>query len=161
MNLSLRRYSFILTFQFLFLFTDLLLNSFSYLARGDKLSIIFVFLTQDICLILSFTALVFSMYSTYVYQAGVAELLYKKFRIPLLALTTYFLLSVAHHVWIVINHSKGPFTFQWPAGLMALFIIHRLFSPVYYYLYKRSALRMSDPRFYENMDWVAEHLAIK
>lgn len=34
-------------------------------------------------------------------------------------------------------------------------------SPIYYYSYKRSALKMSDPRFYENMDWVSEFLAIK
>ncbi|XP_055387169.1 transmembrane protein 138 [Condylostylus longicornis] len=161
MKLSLKRYSFILFFQFSFLFIDLLLNSFAYLARGDKLSIIFVFLAQDICLILAFTTLIFSMYSTYIYQAGVAELLYKKFRLPLIVLTIYFMLCVGYHVFSVMSHDKSPYSFQWPAGLTALFILQRLFSPVYYYLYKRSALRMSDPRFYENMDWVAEQLAIK
>ncbi|KAG4068202.1 hypothetical protein HA402_008843 [Bradysia odoriphaga] len=161
MKLSIKRYSTMLFFQFAFLLIDLAINSFSYLARGNKLSLVFVFLAQDICLILSFATLVFGLYSTYVYQTGLANLLYSKFRGPFWALTIYFILSVSHHVWIVFNYERMPYSFQWPTPLTALFIIQRLFSPIYYYLYKRSALRLSDPRFYENMEWINERLSIK
>lgn len=143
----------------------------------------FHFRTQDICLVLSFTALLFNLYSTYVFQAGLAELLFNKFRFPLIILATYFVLCVSHHVWIVFNYNKTAYIFQWPTALTTLFIIQRLckyitimyfffmvllkiffissVSPIYYYSYKRSALKMSDPRFYENMDWVTDFLAIK
>ncbi|XP_062541723.1 transmembrane protein 138 [Armigeres subalbatus] len=116
---------------------------------------------QDVCLILSFTAIIFSLYSTYVYQAGMAHLLYEKFRVPLLVAMTYFLLCITLHIWQVVDHNKSPYLFQWPKALTALFIIQRLFSPLYYYLYKRSALKMSDPRFFENLDWITSQLAIK
>lgn len=135
---------------------------------------------QDICIVLSFTALLFTLYSTYVFQAGLAELLYNKFRAPFIIVVTYFLLCVSHHIWIVVSHSRAPFFAQWPTSLTVLYIIQRIcecllhtgwivshanlsiaVSPVYYYMYKRSALKMSDPRFYENFDWVTEFLAIK
>ncbi|XP_055549552.1 transmembrane protein 138 [Wyeomyia smithii] len=160
-KLSLKRYASLLFFQMVFLFVDLGINSFSYLARGDKVSIIFLFLAQDVCLILSLTAIIFSLYSTYVYQAGMAHLLHEKFRVPLLVAMAYFLLCISLHAWQIIDHNKSPYLFQWPKALTALFIVQRLFSPLYYYLYKRSALKMSDPRYYENLDWIASQLAIK
>lgn len=114
-----------------------------------------------------------------------AHLLYEKFRVPLLVAMTYFLLCITLHIWQVVDHNKSPYLFQWPKALTALFIIQRLckvtpkgklsravyvdngfcasvlVSPLYYYLYKRSALKMSDPRFYENLDWITSQLAIK
>ncbi|XP_055641792.1 transmembrane protein 138 [Toxorhynchites rutilus septentrionalis] len=160
-KLSLKRFASLLFFQIIFLCVDLGINSFSYLARGDKVSIIFLFLTQDVCLILSFTAINFSLYMTYVYQAGMAHLLYTKLRVPLLVSMLYFLLCISLHIWQVVDHHKSPYLFQWPKALTALFIIQRLFSPLYYYFYKRSALKMCDPRFYENLDWITSQLAIK
>lgn len=77
-------------------------------------------------MILSFATLVFGLYSTYVYQTGLADLLYSKFRGPFWALTIYFTLSVSHHVWIVFNYEQMPYSFQWPTPLTALFIIQRL-----------------------------------
>ncbi|XP_055597125.1 transmembrane protein 138 [Uranotaenia lowii] len=160
-KLSLKRFASLLVFQLLFLCVDLGINSFSYLARGDKIAIIFLFLAQDVCLILSLTGIIFSLYSTYVYQAGMAHLLYEKFRVPLLVAMIYLLLSISLHTWQVVDHHKSPYLFQWPKALTALFIVQRLFSPLYYYFYKRSALKMSDPRFYENLDWITSQLAIK
>ncbi|KFB48125.1 transmembrane protein 138 [Anopheles ziemanni] len=161
LKLSLKRFATVLFFQMLFLVVDLGINSFSYLARGKHVAVIFLFIAQDVCLMLSFTAFVFSLYSTYVYQAGMANVLYEKFRTPLIISMTYFFLSIALHLWQVVGHAEAPYQFQWPKALTALFIIHRLFSPIYYYLYKKSALKMSDPRFYENLDWIASQLSIK
>lgn len=86
---SLRRFSFILTFEILFIIADICINSFSYLTRGNKVCVIFLFLwvfalnypmidncnevlsrLQDALLLLSMTAIIFSLYSTYVYQVG-------------------------------------------------------------------------------------------
>uniref|UniRef100_A0A336KRN4 Transmembrane protein 138 n=1 Tax=Culicoides sonorensis TaxID=179676 RepID=A0A336KRN4_CULSO len=155
---SLRRFSFILTFEIFFLLADIFINSFSYLTRGNKVSVIFLFLLQDALLLLSITAIIFSLYSTYVYQAGLADLIYKKFRCPLIVCGMYFTLCVSLHGWLIIG--KWSYAFEWPKALTALFIIQRLFSPLYYYFFKRSALRMSDARFYDNLDWVTEVLVI-
>lgn len=112
------------------------------------------FRAQDFCLVLAFTALVFSFYSTYVYQvsvlrlhiacffqcsyqqspsfsnelfqAGLAELLFRKFRIPLIVLTVYFLLCVSHHVWILLDQPNTVQSIGWPAPLTTLFIIQRM-----------------------------------
>ncbi|XP_031624565.1 transmembrane protein 138 [Contarinia nasturtii] len=160
-KLSTRRFAVVLFFQCLILVIDLAINSFSYLARDRKSTVIFLFLLQDICLVLAFTVLLFSLYSTYVFQAGLAELLYSKFRTSLIVLGIYFILTLSHHIWIIIDHHKTPNRHDWSTSLTTLFIIQRIFSAFYYYTYKRAALKMSDPRFYENLDWVSEFLAIR
>ncbi|XP_063701910.1 transmembrane protein 138 [Culicoides brevitarsis] len=149
---SLRRFSFILTFEILFIIADICINSFSYLTRGNKVCVIFLFLLQDALLLLSMTAIIFSLYSTYVYQAGLAQLIYKKFRCALIICFTYFTLTSLHGFLVI-----GKW-FVWPEALTALFIVQRLFSPLYYYFFKRSALRMSDPRFYDNIDWLTNEV---
>lgn len=68
-RLSLKRYSIILFFQLLFLVFDLGANSFSFLAK-DKNSVIFLYLAQNGLLILSLATLMYSLYSTYIYQVS-------------------------------------------------------------------------------------------
>lgn len=174
------------------------------------------FRAQDFCLVLAFTALVFSFYSTYVYQVSVLRL----------HIACFFMMSMStnnHHHFqtnffrpdllssssanFAFRLSCSPFTFfcvchitsgyYWinqiqsnrsdgqhhsplsssykecvSKNLFQPFFVSYLYktmpillfiavSPVYYYLYKRSALKMSDPRFYENMEWVSECLSIK
>lgn len=106
---------------------------------------------QDICLVLAFTVLLFSLYSTYVFQvnilfwiknspnlsqkinflfhffkAGLAELLYSKFRAALIVLAIYFVLTLSHHIWIIIDHHKTPNKHEWSTSLTTLFIIQRI-----------------------------------
>lgn len=68
-RLSLKRYSFILTVQLFFLISDLVFNSVGVFLK-DKKSLTFLYFLQDAFLILSLASLVYSCYSTYVYQAG-------------------------------------------------------------------------------------------
>lgn len=60
------------------------------------------------------------------FQAGLAELLFRKFRIPLIVLTVYFLLCVSHHVWILLDQQSTAQSVGWPAPLTTLFIIQRM-----------------------------------
>ncbi|XP_055682803.1 transmembrane protein 138 [Lutzomyia longipalpis] len=152
-KLSLKKYSAFLFVQIALLIFDLSVNTFSFLARGNKSHLISIYIAQDVCLIISFVALLHSLYSTYVCQAGLSELLYTKFRTVFSVLIIYFLLCVLTQV--------AFYTLPWPKTITALYIIQRLFSPFYYYSCKRASLRMSDPRFYENLDWISEQMAIK
>ncbi|XP_059618819.1 transmembrane protein 138 [Phlebotomus argentipes] len=149
-KLSLKKYSAFLIVQFSLLLFDLSVNTFSFLAKSHLISI---YIAQDIGLVISFLALIYSLCSTYVYQAGLSELLYTKFRSVFGVLIIYFLLCILAQVTF--------YTLPWPKTITALCIIQRLFSPFYYYSCKRASLRMSDPRFYENLDWISEQMAIK
>lgn len=85
------------------------------------------------------TAIIFSLYSTYVYQvctiwvliqqkiinfinlqAGLAQLIYKKFRCALIICFLYFTLTSLHGFLTI-----GKW-FDWPEALTALFILQRL-----------------------------------
>lgn len=112
-------------------------------------------------------------------------MLYSKFRAAFIVLALYFVLTLGHHIWIVVDHHKTPNKHEWSTPLTTIFILQRIgkchcrsvgrvfatvkhlflflisVSPLYYYTYKRAALRISDPRFYDNLDWVSEFLAIR
>ncbi|GAB0097310.1 hypothetical protein DMENIID0001_129430 [Sergentomyia squamirostris] len=152
-KLSLRKYSAFLFVQISLLLFDLSVNTFSFLARGSKNHLIPIYVAQDVALVISFGALLYSLYSTYVSQAGLSELLYSKFRGVFFVLIIYFLLCVITQI--------AYYTLPWPKTITALYIIQRLFAPFYYYSCKRASLRVSDPRFYENLDWISEQMAIK
>lgn len=82
--------------------------------------------TQDILILVSLGLLVIAAYSSCVYQRGIFDLMYTKFRTPIVALTIYFILCISHHVLIVCGHSKTPYSFQWPMLLKALTIVQRI-----------------------------------
>lgn len=66
-------------------------------------------------LILSIASLVYSCYSTYVFQAGLTSIIYKQFRVPVLITLTYIVLSITLHVTFL---SEGPdSTKKWPKVL--------------------------------------------
>lgn len=62
----------------------------------------------------------------YIFKAGLAELLYSKFRASLIVLAVYFLLTLAHHIWIIVDQHKTPHKHQWSTSLTTLFIIQRI-----------------------------------
>uniref|UniRef100_A0A1B0D1K2 Transmembrane protein 138 n=1 Tax=Phlebotomus papatasi TaxID=29031 RepID=A0A1B0D1K2_PHLPP len=117
-KLSLRKYSAFLFVQIALLLFDLSVNTFSFLARGNKSHLISIYVAQDVCLLISFCALFYSLYSTYVYQAGLSELLYTKFRSVFCILVVYFLLCLLTQI--------AFYSLPWPKTITALYIIQRL-----------------------------------
>lgn len=63
---------------------------------------------------------------TLLLKAGLAELLYSKFRAALIVVGLYFVLTLAHHILIIIDNHKTPNKHQWSTGLTTLFIIQRI-----------------------------------
>lgn len=82
-----------------------------------------------------------------------------KFRIVVVTLLAYLLLTVVNHALLVFDNDDGRN--QLPTGLMALGLVQRLLAPFHYYLVKRSALQLSDPRYHEmdRMEWINERMA--
>ncbi|CAO1370040.1 unnamed protein product [Diamesa serratosioi] len=160
LRLSLKRFSFILFFQMSFLMFDLVLNSVGFMFIKDRKSITFMYFLQDVFLILSLASLIYSCYSTYCYQSGLTSIINKRFRVPVLITSVYILLSVILHVFILLNDQTTSM-YDWPKAVTALLIVQRLCCPLNFYVFKRAALLISDPRYYENFEWINEQLNVK
>lgn len=122
-RLSLKRYSFVLLVQLSFLVSDLVFNTVGVFLK-EKKSITFLFFLQDAFLILSLASLVYSCYSTYVYQAGLTGIINRQFRGPVLITLIYIILSISLHVTTIYYdaYKEGV----WPKAITTLFVIQKL-----------------------------------
>ncbi|CAG9822403.1 unnamed protein product [Phaedon cochleariae] len=151
MKLTTTRYSIILSIQTLLLITDWGINISSLFARESNAVMLILFIVQDACLILALSALLLTFFSTYVFQTGLVYLLYERFRATLLVCMMYFILTTVVNIWLLASRWNDV-RHSWTKSFSIVFIIQRFLSSVYYYYYKRAALRISDPRFYEDID---------
>ncbi|XP_070511293.1 transmembrane protein 138 isoform X3 [Cardiocondyla obscurior] len=115
---------------------------------------------QDFCLIIALTLLLVNFFSTYIFQAGLIQLLYTRFRMTLVLCIIYMILSISLHTWHVTIHWSAPLKHYWTKGFHILYSAHRTVAVLYYYFYKRASLRIGDPRFYKGSAWVQKQLSI-
>ncbi|KAJ8952701.1 hypothetical protein NQ318_021018, partial [Aromia moschata] len=151
MKLTTGRYTIILSAQTLLLIIDWGINVSSLLTRENNAIMLILFIVQDACLILALSALLLTFFSTYVFQTGLVYLLYERFRTTLLVCMAYFVLTTIVHIWSLVarwNNLKH----SWTTPFLIVFILQRFLATIYYYYYKRAALRISDPRFYEDIE---------
>ncbi|KAH8377008.1 hypothetical protein KR093_002723 [Drosophila rubida] len=165
MKLTLRRYSWLLTFQLALLLADLFFNAFgSWLSRDKLQTAIFFFIVQDAFIIIEYLLFTLALHSTCVYQVGASHIILRNCKLFLFSITIYFLLSASQHSWIVYQYRLSPSesSQQWPLALYALAVFQRFMSVLYYYTSKSTALIMADPRYKEeHLDWIAEQLGDK
>ncbi|XP_023562758.1 transmembrane protein 138 isoform X3 [Octodon degus] len=128
-------YSLVLALQFLLLTYDLFVNAFSELLRMAPVIQLVLFIT-------------------FVFQAGLVSLLFRKFKGTIILTAVYLALSIALHVWVMNLRWKNSQSFVWTNGLQALFVLQRLAAVLYCYFYKRTALRLGDPRFHRDSLWL-------
>ncbi|KAK2576745.1 hypothetical protein KPH14_005394 [Odynerus spinipes] len=159
-SLSVKKYSAILIVQYFILLFDICVNSFSSFAREHPTNLLVLYVIQDFCLIVGLTILLVNFFSTYIFQAGLIQLLYIHFRTTLLVCITYLVLSIILHTWHVTLHWSNPLVHNWTKGFRALYAVHRIVAVFYYYFYKRASLRIADPRFYEGSSWVEKQLSL-
>ncbi|KAG6454971.1 hypothetical protein O3G_MSEX008978 [Manduca sexta] len=101
MKLSTPRYTLCLFFQLAFILCDLIFNCVSLFPKSrDGLLVLFIF--QDLFLVLSITTMLMTFFSTYLFQAGLVEVLVRKFRAACSVCAAYVAASVAlHAVWLL------------------------------------------------------------
>ncbi|XP_045446801.1 transmembrane protein 138-like [Melitaea cinxia] len=156
MKLSTPRYTFCVASQLTFMFCDLVFNCVSLFPKSrDGLLVLFIF--QDLFLVLSVTTMLMTFFSTYLFQAGLVEVLIRKFRAAGSVIMAYVVASVILHAVWLLEKWNDPESISTPM-LIVLFTLQRCLSPWYYFFYKRAALRVSDPRFYEDIDWINQQL---
>ncbi|XP_022188264.1 transmembrane protein 138 [Nilaparvata lugens] len=151
--LSSSRYRLILFVQVCLLLFDLLLNAFADFLRQDSSILLLLFIIQDGLQVLAVTLLLVSLFQTNVFQAGFVELLFDRFRTTVFIAMLYFLLTLIVQIYVLSTRWFQPMKHYWAKGLPFFFISQRFCSCIYYYLYKRAMLRISDPRFYDD-EWI-------
>ncbi|KAL6447370.1 hypothetical protein ACFW04_001529 [Cataglyphis niger] len=186
-SLNTRQYTAIVILQYIILLFDICVNSFASFARQHPTDLLvlyvyviiflafllayyyqhfilhctdFFFRIQDFCLIVALTLLLVNFFSTYIFQAGLIQLLYTRFRMTLILCIIYMILSISLHTWHITIHWSAPLKHYWTKGFHILYSIHRTVAVLYYYFYKRASLRIGDPRFYKGSVWVQKQLSI-
>ncbi|GAB1302185.1 Transmembrane protein 138 [Apodemus speciosus] len=210
--LQTSNYSMVLSLQFLLLSYDLFVNSFSELLRMAPVIQLVLFIIQDIAILFNIIIIFLMFFNTFVFQAGLVNLLFHKFKGTIILTSVYLALSISLHVWVMkyipssgleepleVKHKKSrrwlragkvakqvkefpakhdalnfdpwdpydgrkeltlnvrwksPSSFTWTDGLQTLFVFQRLAAVLYCYFYKRTAVRLGDPRFYQDSLWL-------
>ncbi|CAL8373544.1 unnamed protein product [Arctogadus glacialis] len=157
--LQTSNYSLVLLIQLSLLAYDLFVNSFSELLRGAPVNQLVLFTIQDIAILFNVIIVLLLMFNTYVFQVGLVSLLLQRFRALLGVSALYLTLSICLHCWLMTLRWIDSNSFVWTDGLQALFVFQRTAAVLYYYLYKRTAEFLGDPRLYEDSTWLREAFA--
>ncbi|NXG63110.1 TM138 protein, partial [Hemiprocne comata] len=157
--LQTSNYSLVLFLQFLLLFYDLFVNSFSELLRTAPAVQLVLFIIQDIAILFNVIIIFLMFFNTFVFQAGLVNLLFNKFKGTILLSAAYLGLSISFHVWIMNLRWRDSSRFIWTEGLQILFVFQRLAATLYCYFYKRTAVHLGDPLFYQDSLWLRKEFA--
>ncbi|XP_065259179.1 transmembrane protein 138 isoform X2 [Emys orbicularis] len=144
---------------FLLIVYDLFVNSFSELLRTAPVIQLVLFIIQDIAVLFNIIIIFLMFFNTFVFQAGLVNLLFHKFKGTIVLSAAYLVLSIAFHIWVMNLRWKNSTRFVWTDGLQALFVFQRLAAVLYCYFYKRTALHLGDPRFYQDSLWLRKEFA--
>ncbi|XP_011718662.1 transmembrane protein 138 isoform X2 [Macaca nemestrina] len=124
--LQTSNYSLVLSLQFLLLSYDLFVNSFSELLRKAPVIQLVLFIIQDIAVLFNIIIIFLMFFNTFVFQAGLVNLLFHKFKGTIILTAVYFALSISLHVWVMNLRWKNSNSFIWTDGLQTLFVFQRL-----------------------------------
>ncbi|XP_052045897.1 transmembrane protein 138 isoform X1 [Apodemus sylvaticus] len=124
--LQTSNYSMVLSLQFLLLSYDLFVNSFSELLRMAPVIQLVLFIIQDIAILFNIIIIFLMFFNTFVFQAGLVNLLFHKFKGTIILTSVYLALSISLHVWVMNVRWKNPSSFTWTNGLQTLFVFQRL-----------------------------------
>ncbi|XP_076239472.1 transmembrane protein 138 [Calliopsis andreniformis] len=159
-TLNTNKYLATIIVQYLILFFDIFVNSFAGFCRQNPIYLLILYVVQDFCLIMTLTVLLVNFFSTYIFQVGLIQLLYTKFRITLILCIAYMILSISLHTWHIKMHWLSPLRYYWTKDFHVLYSLHRGVAVLYYYFYKRASLRIADPRFYESSTWMQNEFSL-
>ncbi|XP_032300605.1 transmembrane protein 138 isoform X2 [Coturnix japonica] len=114
---------------------------------------------QDIAILFNVIIIFLMFFNTFVFQAGLVNLLFHKFKGTILLSAAYLALSISFHIWIMNLRWRDSSRFIWTEGLQTLFVFQRLAAVLYCYFYKRTAVHLGDPLFYQDSLWLRKEFA--
>ncbi|XP_046845387.1 transmembrane protein 138-like isoform X2 [Xenia sp. Carnegie-2017] len=153
------RYRPVVYLQLLFLFFDIFINSFGDLFRTEDVILLVLYIIQDVCILFALIVVFLVFFNTYIFQAGLVFLLIRKFKTTITITVFYLFLSLGLHVWTMTRKWGDPQKYIWDGGYQVVYVIQRLGSVLYYYYYKRTCLKLGDPRYYQESQWLRNEFA--
>ncbi|XP_011798129.1 PREDICTED: transmembrane protein 138 isoform X1 [Colobus angolensis palliatus] len=126
--LQTSNYSLVLSLQFLLLSYDLFVNSFSELLRKAPVIQLVLFIIQDIAVLFNIIIIFLMLFNTFVFQAGLVNLLFHKFKGTIILTAVYFALSISLHVWVMFGLNSN---FSWLQVFKIMFSIFFFFFPFF------------------------------
>ncbi|ETE58396.1 Transmembrane protein, partial [Ophiophagus hannah] len=124
--LQTSNYSLVLSLQFLLLSYDLFVNSFSELLRMAPVIQLVLFIIQDITILFNVIIIFLMFFNTFVFQAGLVNLLFHKFKGTIILSAAYLALSISFHIWVMNYRWDNSNIFVWTNGMQTLFVFQRL-----------------------------------
>ncbi|CAB4017901.1 transmembrane 138-like [Paramuricea clavata] len=127
--------------------------------EAEDVILLVLYIIQDVCILFELIVVFLVFFNTYIFQAGLVFLLIRKFKTTIIITVLYLLLSLGLHVWTMTRKWGDPEKYTWQGGFQVLYVFQRLGSVFYYYYYKRTCLKLGDPRFYQESEWLRREFA--
>ncbi|XP_064490170.1 transmembrane protein 138-like isoform X2 [Ornithodoros turicata] len=114
---------------------------------------------QDFCIILSIMVQGLMICNTFVFQAGLLQVVLRTFGPSLLFSVSYLALSILLHLLHTVVSWNGSNCVQhdW---LFAVYVLQRFAAVCHYYLHKRTALFLAQPKYYGQSEWLQRHVFV-
>ena len=144
------RYTVVLVLQLCLLATDVFCNAFLLLASRSQALLVVLVIIQDVALISCLVSLLLAFFNTIVFKVGLISVLFRKFSATILVGVVYLVLTVVFQIWFVALRWDRTHEYSWTQLLQTVYVLHKLVAVVFYYMYKRAALRLGDSQYYED-----------
>ena len=144
------RYSVVLSLQLLLLALDILCNGFSIFFVRNQVVLLIVVIFQVTGLVFGLFLLLLAFFNTVVFKAGLVSVLFQKFLATLLIGAVYLVFTIAFQIWFISVRWNQSDQYKWTPLLQVFYALHKLFAVVYYYAYKRAAMRLGNSQYYED-----------
>ncbi|XP_036357977.1 transmembrane protein 138 [Octopus sinensis] len=151
------RYKAILFLQALLIVIDFFMNVATELLRLENVVLLILYIIQSIAIMFSLIIVFLMFFNTFIFQAGLVRLMVNKFKITIIVTFLYFVLCTVLNCWIMNLRWKNVNEYVWNiSGVQVIYVIQRCSAIFYYYFYKRTALKLGDPIFYQESQWLRD-----
>ncbi|CAG0888213.1 unnamed protein product [Cyprideis torosa] len=132
----------------LMILADIFFNTFAEILGSKNVHFLIMYIAQDTILVFSLITVFLTFANTYIFQAGMISELLFQFKVPLAITSLYLVASIAFHSTTLNARWNNTEAYFWTPAISAGFVVHRILATLHYTSYKRTALRIADPRFY-------------
>ncbi|CAI9721575.1 Hypothetical predicted protein [Octopus vulgaris] len=133
------------------------MNVATELLRLENVVLLILYIIQSIAIMFSLIIVFLMFFNTFIFQAGLVRLMVNKFKITIIVTFLYFVLCTVLNCWIMNLRWKNVNEYVWNiSGVQVIYVIQRCSAIFYYYFYKRTALKLGDPIFYQESQWLRD-----
>ncbi|KAJ1347028.1 hypothetical protein KIN20_001966 [Parelaphostrongylus tenuis] len=137
------------------LLADLTFNVASVLMFRNQTVLLMMYILQDTLILLSVVVLVIAFSSTFVFQAGLIFLLFRRFAPTLISALIYLGFTITfHYVSLNIRWDNPMASIYFTPYILILYVAQKYCSVIHYAMYKRGTLLLVDPKYHGDSEWL-------